>query len=315
MTDPARVRTVDPVGLAAGAATALAWGLVGTLVRSIPTLTPIELVAGRLLFALAATVPILAFVAPRAQLADAARRRTSWILATLLAAYYLLAVPAFRLAPVADVALLLATTPLCALGLRRLRGARASGAERAGALLALAGVALTLVPSLEAALGRTAGSPGQRLFGDLLALLAACSSAGYALVFRAAQERSDAPPPFGVAVLTLALGATLAALPAAARGAALVPLARLDARGTMLLATFGIVSTLVPSFTLAVAARRLPPVLSTGTTLLIPVVSALAAALALGERPSLWLIPGGALVAAGLLRLITSTPLPPAVAE
>jgi drug/metabolite transporter (DMT)-like permease len=79
----------------------------------------------------------------------------------------------------------------------------------------------------------------------------------------------------------------------------------------VLLAVFGIVSTLVPSLTLAVAARRLPPVLSTGSTLLIPVVSALAAALALGERPSLWLLPGGALVAAGLLRLITSTaPLP-----
>ena len=55
VTDPARVRAVDPVGLAAGAATALAWGLVGTLVRSIPALTPTELVAGRLLFALAAT--------------------------------------------------------------------------------------------------------------------------------------------------------------------------------------------------------------------------------------------------------------------
>jgi drug/metabolite transporter (DMT)-like permease len=284
---------------------------VGTLVRSIPALTPTELVTGRLLFALAATVPVLTLAAPRAQLADAARRRTSWILAALLAAYYLLAVPAFRMAPVADVALLLATAPLCALGLRRLRGARASGAERVGALLALAGVALTLVPSLDAALDRTAGSASARPLGDLLALLAACSSAGYALIFRAAQERGEAPAPFGVAVLTFALGATLAGLPAIARAAPLVPLTRLDARGTMLLAVFGIVSTLVPSLTLAVAARRLPPVLSTGSTLLIPVVSALAAAFALGERPSLWLLPGGALVAAGLLRLITSAaPLP-----
>jgi drug/metabolite transporter (DMT)-like permease len=284
-------------------------------VRSIPALTPTELVAGRLLFALAGALPVLALPAPRAQLADAARRRTGWLLAALLAAYYLLAVPAFRLAPVADVALLLATAPLCALGLRRLRGARASGAERTGALLALAGVALTLVPSIQAALaGAQGATAGRRLLGDLLALLAALSSAGYALTFRAAQQRGEAPAPFGVAVLTFALGATLAALPAAAHGAPLVPLGRLDARGTALLATFGIVSTMVPSFTVAVAARRLPPVLSTATTLLIPVVSALAAAVALGERPSPWLLPGGALVAAGLLRLISSAapPSPPA---
>ncbi len=281
--------------------------------RSIPALTPLQLVAGRLLFALAASLPLLALAAPRAQVTAAAGRRASWALAALLAAYYLLAVPAFRLAPVADVALLLATTPLCALGLRRLRGGRASRDERAGALLALAGVALTLVPSLEAALGRGAGAPGARLLGDLLALLAAFASAGYALTFRAAQARGVAPAPFGVAVLTFALGATLTALPSALRGAPLLPLDRLDARGLALLATFGVVSTLVPSFTLAVAARRLPPVLSTATTLLIPVVSALAAAVALGERPSLWLLPGGALVAAGLLRLIaTATPLPTA---
>jgi drug/metabolite transporter (DMT)-like permease len=293
---------------------------VGTLVRAIPALTPIELVTGRLLFALAGALPVLAFPIPRAQLADAARQRTSWLLAALLAAYYLLAVPAFRLAPVADVALLLATTPLCALGLRRLRGARATRAERTGALLALAGVALTLVPSLQAALARTGGAAGAatgaRLLGDLLALTAAVASAGYALTFRAAQQRGEAPAPFGVAVLTFALGATLAALPALARGAPLLPLDGLDARGTALLATLGIVSTMVPSFTVAVAARRLPPVLSTATTLLIPVVSALAAALALGERPSLWLLPGGALVAVGLLRLITSAaPAGPPAAE
>jgi drug/metabolite transporter (DMT)-like permease len=147
----------DPVGLACAAATALTWGLVGPLVRAIPALTPVELVAGRLAFGLAALLPALAARRARADLAEAARAPAAWALAALLGAYYLLAVAAFRLAPVADVALLLATAPLCALALRRLGGAPAAARERGGALVALAGVALTLVPSLRAAAGAGAG--------------------------------------------------------------------------------------------------------------------------------------------------------------
>lgn len=277
---------------------------MGVLVRLIPDLTPLELVAGRLLFALAAAVPVLVLPAMRAQLAHAAGQRASWTLAALLGSYYLLAVNAFRLAPVADVALLLATAPLCGLALRRLRGAATLAAERSGALLALLGVALTLVPSLQAAVAGTHDAAGQRLAGDALAMAAAGASAAYTLRFRAAQLDGSAPSPFGVAVLTFALGATVLALRAAAARTAVVPLTRLDAPGLRLLATFGIVSTLVPTLAFAVAARRLPPAVSSSTLLLVPVVSAVAAAVALGERPSVWLAPGGALVAAGLLRTV-----------
>ena len=141
----------DRVGLACAAATALTWGMVGTLVRAIPALGPIELVAGRLAFALAGAVPALALAVPRAALRTTAGDARAWALAALMVTYYALAVAAFRLAPVADVALLLATAPLCALGLRRLRGERTTARERSGALVALAGVAVTLVPSVQAA--------------------------------------------------------------------------------------------------------------------------------------------------------------------
>jgi drug/metabolite transporter (DMT)-like permease len=293
-------------GLAAAATTALTWGLVGTLVRLLPALTPLELVAGRLLFALAAALPALAAPPLRAQLRDAARRPTAWALAALMSAYYLLAVAAFRLAPVADVALLLATAPLCALGLRRLRGVPATGAERTGAALALLGVALTLVPSLR---GLAAGG-ATRLAGDALALAAAALSAAYALRFRAAQASGAAPAPFGVAVLTFALGATALAVRAALAGAPLLPLQRLDVGGLALLGALGVLSTLVPTLSFAIAARRLPPVLTSAAQLLVPVVSGTAAALALGELPSIWLVPGGALVALGLLRLLTAPATP-----
>lgn len=274
--------------------------------RLLPALSPLQLVAGRLLFALAAALPALAIPALRAQLRDAARRPTAWALAALMSAYYLLAVAAFRLAPVADVALLLATAPLCALGLRRLRGVSATAAERGGAGLALLGVGLTLVPSLR---GLTTGG-ATRLAGDALALAAAALSAAYALRFRAAQGANAAPAPFGVAMLTFALGATALAAHAALARAPLLPLDRLDGAGLALLAALGVLSTLVPTLCFAIAARRLPPVLTSAAQLLVPVVSGTAAALALGEIPSPWLVPGGALVALGLLRLLTALAAP-----
>lgn len=299
----------DPIGLLAALTTALTWGLVGTLVRLLPALTPMQLVAGRLLFALAAALPALAVPTLRAQLAEAARSPAAWSLAALMGAYYLLAVAAFRLAPVADVALLLATAPLCALALRRLGGERMAPGERTGALLAVAGVALTLVPSLQGALAGAARGP-RRLGGDALAMAAAAASAAYALRFRAARATEAAPAPFGVALLTFALGASALAVGAALAGVPLLPLARLDGAAVARLAALGVLSTLVPTLTFAVAARRLPAVLASAAQLLVPVVSAVAAAAALGERPSRWLLPGAVLVALGLLRLLSASPAP-----
>jgi drug/metabolite transporter (DMT)-like permease len=178
-------------------------------------------------------------------------------------------------------------------------------------------VALTLVPSVRATLAaaaaeRTATGPtpfgALRLVGDVLALGAALASAAYARRFQQARAAGRAPTPLGVALLTFALGSTALAVRAALLGEPVVPLGRLDVRGVLLLATFGIVSTFVPTLAFAMAAQRLTPVLTSAAQLLVPVVSATAAAIALGELPSAWLVPGGALVAAGLVRLLTAAP-------
>jgi len=308
---PARL---DRLGLAAAGATALAWGLVGTLVREIPALAPRELVAGRLAFALAASVPVVAVARVRREVAAAFRTPAAWVLAATLTAYYLLAVVAFRIAPVAEVALLIATAPVCALALRRLRGEHAAAHERQGAAIALAGVAVTLVPALRAGLhaGLRAGSGGgtaAHAAGDLLALGSAVLSAGYALTFQATQRRAAAggraaPAPFGVAVLTFVVGCGALALHAGAARVPFVSASALDARGWALLALFGVACTFVPTVGFATASRRLTPVLASASLLLVPVVSAVAAAVALGEVPSGWLVPGGALVGAGVLRLL-----------
>jgi drug/metabolite transporter (DMT)-like permease len=107
-----------------------------------------------------------------------------------------------------------------------------------------------------------------------------------------------------VAVLTFALGTGALALRAAALGVPLVRTAALDRRGWALLAALGVVSTGAPTLAFAEAARRLPPVLTSAAQLLVPVVAAAAAAVTLGELPSPWLAPGGALVGVGLLRML-----------
>ncbi len=301
---------LDRVGLAAAGATALAWGLVGTLVREIPALSPRELVAGRLAFALAASLPMVAAARVRREVGAALRTPVAWALAATLTAYYVVAVIAFRLAPVAEVALLIATAPLCALGMRRLGGEPAAPRERQGAALAVAGVAVTLVPALRAGIGSgTGGGAPTHVLGDLLALGSAALSAGYALTFRTAQRRAatggrDAPASLGVAVLTFVVGCAALALHAVATGVPFVPAGALDGRGWALLALFGVACTFVPTVGFATASERLSPVLASGSLLLVPVVSAVAAAAALGEVPSGWLVPGAALVLAGVLRLL-----------
>ncbi|GJG87908.1 hypothetical protein tb265_30890 [Gemmatimonadetes bacterium T265] len=300
----------DRVGLAAAGATALAWGLVGTLVREIPALSPRELVAGRLAFALAASAPMAAAPRVRREVATALRAPAAWLLAALLTAYYVVAVVAFRIAPVAEVALLIATAPLCALALRRIAGERATPPERQGATVALVGVAVTLVPALRAGLREGAGGGAlAHAVGAALALVSAVLSAGYALAFQDARRRAAAggraaPGALGVAVLTFVVGSAALALHAAVAGVPFVPAAALDARGWALLALFGVACTFVPTVGFATASRRLSPVLASASLLLVPVVSAVVAAVALGEVPSAWLAPGGALVLAGILRLV-----------
>ncbi|HEY0778592.1 MAG TPA: EamA family transporter [Gemmatirosa sp.] len=301
---------LDRLGLAAAGTTALAWGLVGTLVREIPTLSPREIVAGRLAFALVASLPLVAAARVRGELATALRAPAAWALAAMLTGYYVVAVIAFRIAPVAEVALLIATAPLCALGMRRIAGERAAPHERQGAALAVVGVAVTLVPALRAGMQGGAGAAtGAHALGDGLALVSAVLSAGYALTFQGTQRRAaargrGAPGALGVAVLTFVVGCAGLAAHAVATGVPFVAAAALDRRGWALLALFGVACTFVPTVGFATASQRLSPVLASASLLLVPVVSAIAAAVALGEVPSGWLVPGGGLVLVGIVRLL-----------
>ena len=65
------------------------------MVRLLPALAPVEVVAGRLAFALAAAAPALAVPRARAEVWQATRGAAAWTLAALMGSYYLLAVGLF----------------------------------------------------------------------------------------------------------------------------------------------------------------------------------------------------------------------------
>jgi len=81
-------------------------------------------------------LPILGLLrSSRRSFRSALRHPAAYVLALLLAGYYLLATAAFQMAPVAEVALLLSTPPLFVLAFRRVRGDIPGRAEIAGAVL------------------------------------------------------------------------------------------------------------------------------------------------------------------------------------
>jgi len=141
---------IERSAVLAAALTAVMWGLTGIFVRLLPRVSPFAITTGRLMGALVVALPI--FVISRAKRSDlkvALKKPVAYALASLLTGYYLLATTAFQLAPVAEVALLLSTPPPFVLALRRIRADVPTVREVLGAGLAVAGIALILVPSTD----------------------------------------------------------------------------------------------------------------------------------------------------------------------
>lgn len=304
--------TLDRIGLLAAFLTAATWGMTGVFVRLVPALSPLSVTAARLLVALAVAVPLVLWLR-RASLAPAALARAdAWRLAALLAAYYLIATTAFQLAPVGEVALLLALGPLLVLAWRALRGLPVRRAELAGAALAIGGVGVVMLPVLLASgvlvpygllvpqegLG-PAPQSAARATGNLLALLGSVVIASYAAYYRALGEQGRAPDTLAVSLLAFGGGGVGLGLLSLSPAAGFDP-AALGATDLLYLLGLGTLSTAVPSIGYAMASSRLPAVVTTSMTLLVPVFAILAAYLFLGERPSATLLPGAVLVLAGL---------------
>lgn len=264
----------ERTALAFAALTSMTWGLTGIFVRLLPGQSPITITAARLMIGLCAALPFLfALPGPRSRIAHVLRQPVAYLLAGLLAGYYLLATAAFQRAPVAEAALLLNTPPLFVLAFRWMQGKPPARAEIGGALLALCGIALILGPRLS-----VAGTPDRAFSGHVFAICAAALTALYATIYRALSLRQQAPDAIGVSTLTFAVGSAVLGL--------------------------GIVSTAVPTFGFALASRHLPPIVTATISLFIPVFAGVFAFLFLGETITGLFLAGCVLVLGGAAILI-----------
>jgi drug/metabolite transporter (DMT)-like permease len=285
--------------LAAGL-TSLMWGLTGIFVRLLPPLSPLTVTAGRLLIALVVAVPVLVlYRGSRQSFKSVLVRPIAYIFALLLAAYYLLATAAFQMAPVAEVALLLSTTPLFVLAFRSVRGDIPTRTEIGGALLAMTGIAIILAPKTSFAEGMQI----HHLTGNVLAICAAGLTAFYAYMYRILSVRGVAPETMGVSLLTFAMGGIVLSLMA---GLAPAPSGwdTLDGVELLVLVGLGVLSTAIPTIGFAVAAKRLPAVATATISLFIPLFAGLFAFLILGEKLTPMFIPGGILVLGGIAMVL-----------
>jgi drug/metabolite transporter (DMT)-like permease len=182
------------------------WGLTGIFMRLLPGLSSLAVTTGRLSGSLVVALPIFAISgARRSSLGLAVKNPAAYVLASLLAGYYLLATAAFQLAPVAEVALLLSTPPLFVLALRRIRGDVPKVLEVLGAALAVMGIGFILAPRL----ALTEGAVNARLIGDTLAVCAALLTASYAYLYRQMAKNNAAPEPSSVTFMTFVLGSSM----------------------------------------------------------------------------------------------------------
>jgi drug/metabolite transporter (DMT)-like permease len=292
--------TMNRNALLAAGVTSLMWGLTGIFVRLLPTLPALTVTAGRLLIALIVVLPVLVLLRGSHQrFISILSRPMAYIFALLLAGYYLLATTAFQMAPVAEVALLLSTPPLFVLGFRSMRGDIPTRAELTGAVVAVAGIGLILVPKMSFA----DGVPIRHLLGSLLAMSAAGLTALYAYLYRILAERDSAPDIIGVSVLTFAVGSTILLLMVGLMPAP-VGLETLNSRSVWIFLGLGVLCTAVSSIGYAFASKRLSAGVTTTISLFIPLFAGIFAFLILDERLSPTFIPGGLLVLGGIFLIL-----------
>src|SRR5262245_37431845 len=234
---------INRSALATAVLTAAMWGLTGIFVRLLSAINPLAVTSWRLLIAVASVLPIFATrVAHRWDLKRTLTHPVAYVLASLLVSYYLLATASFQLAPVAEVALLLSTSPLFVLTLQRLQGDAPTRLEIIGAILSITGIALLLSPRLTV----MGGFAKAHLFGDALALYASAMISLYALLYRHLQKHSIAPEPTTLTLLTFLFRAA-ALIGIAWPFPITISLEKLSGRSLLSLLGLGVLCTAIPS--------------------------------------------------------------------
>lgn len=210
----------------------------------------------------------------------------------LLALHFMLWIPSLRLTSVTASTALVTTTPLWVVLIQRLRGRPVSRRVLTGVLLAFAGV--LLITGVDATVSPTA------LLGDAMALAGGAAAAGYSLTAETARREMSTSSYSAVAnsvcaALTLVVCLVLG-----------VELAGFSAVTWTEVAVIAVCSQIVGHALLNRAILRAGATTVTLAVLLETPTASLIAWLWLGDVPPALVLPGAALVLAGLAVVVTS---------
>lgn len=277
----------DPRGALGALVTSMSWGATGVWVNLAPTLSPLALVAWRVL--LAALLFMTFFPRVRRGYRPAAAG-----LGALLVAYYLVAVFAFQHAPVGEVSLCIGCAPMFVLLYRALGGRGPAWHELLAAAMTMAGLLAVVWPGLH---GGWAPGTGRGLAS---ALAAAALTAAYASIHRRLALQAHAPNGAEIGrVAFVPLGAALlGAVWVSGKPAQVLP-PDVPTMGAVI--GLGVVSTALPTVAVAVASSRLAPFLNTLIRLTTPLFAAGFGWVFLAQRPTWWTAAGAVLILSGLL--------------
>lgn len=221
---------------------------------------------------------------------------------TLMAGYFLLAVTAFQMAPVAEVSILINTTPLFALIYKRSKGIPISTQEIWGIFLGLAGVVLVVVSGNSSAQTSFGTS---RLIGDFMALIAGGSMAVYSIFYTTIP--TDKRPSSQIAsFFTFLVGSAVSLLIISSSGKMASIENHLDLNALYFFLALGVFATLLPTLSYAYASSVLDSVTVTALRLVTPLLAAFLGIVFLTEIPNVLFWPGALILLTGLFLIIKS---------
>jgi drug/metabolite transporter (DMT)-like permease len=281
-------------------ATPRAWALVVTGVLGIALAAPIGSATAapalavafwRAAFGTVATAPVVALTRRRELAAlDAVTVRRCLLSGLFLAAHFALWIPSLRLTSVTVSTALVVTGPVWTVAWQRLRGERVPAGVVVGVTLALGGVLVMT--------GVDAGASRAALLGDLLALGGGVAGAAYTLVGESVRRTTS------TGVYTLLAYGTCATLMAPVCLVAGLPLGGYANRTWVELVVLAVAAQLV-GHTLLNAAVPVVGATPLSLAILFEIPGATLVAWAwLGQVPPLGVVPGAALLIAGLALVV-----------
>lgn len=278
----------------------IAWGLTGVLIKLLPSVSPFTLTYHRLLIAIFVSLPIILFLyRKKLEKFKSLKNPFTWVLSSLMVGYYLTATAAFQLAPVAEVSLLLTISPLFVLILRYILGQKNQKHEYFGAVLAFIGVTYILIPNISL----SSELLMKHLLGNTFSILSAVLTACYATLYRSLYLKGSEPDTLIVSLITLALGS--AVLFGFREPSIFLSAEDIGWKNKQIYLLLGIFCTAVPTIGFAIASKKLPPVITASTSLLILIIASTFAYFILNEVIPKTMVFGSFIILIGLGIMLT----------